>query len=110
MSDAKEEPKLETYPASCHCGLIRFSVTLGPGLDEVEVMDCNCSICRRLGYLLVCTLHLLSHVPERRMLRQGQIRRSPELSGKEIPGRNAAFTGSTPRRRIISFARSVVQV
>jgi hypothetical protein len=32
----------------CHCGAVRFSVRAGP---DLEVMDCNCSICRRSGYL-----------------------------------------------------------
>jgi hypothetical protein len=31
--------------ASCHCGAVRLSVTAAP----VEVTECNCSICRRLG-------------------------------------------------------------
>jgi len=32
----------------CHCGAVRFSVRAGP---DLEVMDCNCSMCRRSGYL-----------------------------------------------------------
>ncbi|KAK4198506.1 Mss4-like protein [Triangularia verruculosa] len=43
----------ETYPCSCHCGSIAFAVTLSPPLPEQSVMECNCSICRRAGYLLV---------------------------------------------------------
>lgn len=42
-----------TYEAGCHCGYIRFAVTLSPPLPEHRVMSCNCSICRRAGYLLV---------------------------------------------------------
>lgn len=47
----------QTYPCSCHCGSITFTVTLSPPLTEQTVMECNCSICRRVGYLLVCTSH-----------------------------------------------------
>ena len=32
----------------CHCGAVRFEV-LAP--DEIEVKECNCSICRMTGYL-----------------------------------------------------------
>jgi ketosteroid isomerase-like protein len=32
---------------SCHCGRVRFAVTG----DLTEVTECNCSICRRKGYL-----------------------------------------------------------
>jgi hypothetical protein len=32
----------------CHCGAVRFEV-LAP--DEIEVQECNCSICRKAGYL-----------------------------------------------------------
>lgn len=48
-----EKPK-QTYPASCHCGYIKFSVTLSPPLPEYKPLQCNCSACRRFGYLLVC--------------------------------------------------------
>ncbi len=32
----------------CHCGAVRFAVEVSPGS---ELLDCNCSICRRTGYL-----------------------------------------------------------
>lgn len=38
----------------CHCGAVRFTVEVP---QEVELLDCNCSICRKSGYL-----HLI--VPE----------------------------------------------
>lgn len=39
---------MTTYQGSCHCGRIAFTVE-----GEVrEVVDCNCSICRRRGSLL----------------------------------------------------------
>ena len=31
----------------CHCGAVRFQVTLRGG----ELLDCNCSVCRRKGFL-----------------------------------------------------------
>ncbi|KAK0674526.1 Mss4-like protein [Cercophora samala] len=43
----------QTYACSCHCGSVTFDVTLSPPLAEQTVMECNCSICRRAGYLLV---------------------------------------------------------
>jgi hypothetical protein len=33
---------------SCHCGAVTFEVHTGP---EVELVDCNCSMCHRTGYL-----------------------------------------------------------
>lgn len=44
----------QTYSAGCHCGWISFSVTLSPPLPEYKPLECNCSACRRFGYLLVC--------------------------------------------------------
>jgi len=37
-----------THTWGCHCGAVRFEVTTPA---EVEVLECNCSICRKLGYL-----------------------------------------------------------
>ncbi len=36
------------YSGSCHCGAIQFDVEAP---DEVEVEDCNCSICSKAGFL-----------------------------------------------------------
>lgn len=33
---------------SCHCGAVTFEVRAS---DEVELVDCNCSMCARTGYL-----------------------------------------------------------
>ena len=33
---------------SCHCGAVTFEVRTGP---EIELVDCNCSMCHRTGYL-----------------------------------------------------------
>lgn len=43
-----------TYECGCHCGYIKFSVTLSPPLPEYQVLQCNCSACTRFGYLLIC--------------------------------------------------------
>ncbi|MGO9036751.1 MAG: GFA family protein [Steroidobacteraceae bacterium] len=37
-----------THAGGCHCGRVRFEV-LAPA--NLEVADCNCSICRMTGYL-----------------------------------------------------------
>ena len=44
MADAEMSWKT----GGCHCGAVRFEV-LAP--DAVEAKECNCSICRRTGYL-----------------------------------------------------------
>ncbi|KAK3899066.1 centromere protein V [Staphylotrichum tortipilum] len=49
----EEQQTSGTYEAGCHCGYIKFSVTLTPALPETKVMNCNCSACTRFGYLLV---------------------------------------------------------
>mgnify|MGYP005990108697 CR=1 FL=1 len=36
------------YNGSCHCGSVQFEVEAD---NEVEVEDCNCSICTKAGYL-----------------------------------------------------------
>ena len=45
------------YQGSCHCGAIRFEVEAPDDVD-VEVENCNCSICAMTGFL-----HLI--VPQR---------------------------------------------
>jgi hypothetical protein len=37
-----------THAGGCHCGRVRFEVTAP---SDLEVADCNCSICRKAGYL-----------------------------------------------------------
>jgi len=37
-----------TIRGSCHCGKVVYSLDVEPA----EAMECNCSICRRKGYLL----------------------------------------------------------
>jgi len=38
---------METYEGGCHCGAVRFRVTLRSN----RVVECNCSICRMKGLL-----------------------------------------------------------
>ncbi len=54
---------LRAYEGGCHCGAVRFRVMANPDQDQVE--DCNCSICRKKGFL-----HLIVP-PERFTLMQG---------------------------------------
>ena len=37
----------KTYDGGCHCGQVRFRVTT----DLAGVLDCNCSICTKKGFL-----------------------------------------------------------
>jgi hypothetical protein len=37
------------FQGSCHCGAVKFTVDAEM---PTEVMDCNCSICRRKGVLM----------------------------------------------------------
>ena len=49
------------HAGGCHCGRVRFEVS-APA--EITVADCNCSICRRSGYL-----HLIVPQSRFRLLR-----------------------------------------
>jgi hypothetical protein len=41
------DPGLTDYEGGCHCGAVRFRVTLVKGLRKV--LRCNCSMCRMRG-------------------------------------------------------------
>lgn len=47
-ADDAETPAKSWRAGGCHCGAVRFAVLTA---DDVEVDDCNCSICRKSGYL-----------------------------------------------------------
>lgn len=47
--ESNVETQLNTYLGGCHCGAIRFQVQVNP--SQVEVEDCNCSICQKKGFL-----------------------------------------------------------
>ncbi len=44
----KKEKPLGKHRGHCHCGAVLFEIETP---DEVELIDCNCSICRMTGYL-----------------------------------------------------------
>ena len=50
-----------THRGGCHCGAVRFEVR-SPA--AIEVMDCNCSICSKAGFL-----HLIVPAAQFRLLR-----------------------------------------
>jgi hypothetical protein len=53
---------LTTFTGGCHCGAVRYRVLV----EKLEVIDCNCSICQKKGFI-----HLI--VPaDRFTLLQGQ--------------------------------------
>ncbi|RDV26718.1 GFA family protein [Alteromonas aestuariivivens] len=55
--------ELNWYKGSCHCGKVTFEVECE---EQIEVDECNCSICNKSGYL-----HLI--VPKRQFaLKSGE--------------------------------------
>ena len=40
---------MKSYEGGCHCGRVRFRVTAD--LDAATIERCNCSICRKKGFL-----------------------------------------------------------
>jgi hypothetical protein len=44
-----------TYTGNCHCNNVKYTVTQSPPLNDpsCEVIECNCSICSRNGYLFI---------------------------------------------------------
>ena len=52
-----------THSGGCHCGRVRFEVD-APA--RIEAVDCNCSMCRRFGYL-----HLIVPAADFRLLSGG---------------------------------------
>ena len=45
MTQTNKQPVI--YQGGCHCGAVRFQVVV----DKHKVDDCNCSICRKKGFL-----------------------------------------------------------
>ena len=43
-----DKPMLQTYQGSCHCGRVTFELQAAA---LTQVIDCNCSLCRRRGAL-----------------------------------------------------------
>ena len=44
----RAKPAKSWKKGSCHCGIVRFEVRTGA---EIELVDCNCSMCSKTGYL-----------------------------------------------------------
>lgn len=42
-----KEKEFVNYLGGCHCGSVRFQVSV----DKPEAIECNCSICRKKGFL-----------------------------------------------------------
>jgi len=42
------QPVMQWHRGGCHCGAVAFEVQ---SPDEVELIDCNCSMCAKTGYL-----------------------------------------------------------
>jgi hypothetical protein len=63
--DRTQEPaeRLLVHRGGCHCGAVRFEVD-APA--DVEVHDCNCSLCSKTGYL-----HLIVPASRFRLLSGG---------------------------------------
>ncbi len=40
--------RMTIHRGGCHCGRVRFEFDAP---DSVEVLECNCSMCQKLGYL-----------------------------------------------------------
>lgn len=53
--------QLTIHKGGCHCGRIRFEVEAP---EDLEVSECNCSICRMTGFL-----HLIVRASDFRLLR-----------------------------------------
>ena len=54
-------PAMQWHRGGCHCGAVAFEVATP---DEVELIDCNCSMCAKTGYL-----HLIVPKSRFRLLR-----------------------------------------
>ncbi len=54
-----------THHGGCHCGQVRFEVD-APA--QIEVSDCNCSMCNKTGYL-----HLIVDKAAFRLIKGGEV-------------------------------------
>jgi hypothetical protein len=81
-------PETRTYTGGCHCGNVRYAVTMELG----EVLKCNCSICSKTGSLLAAVSPPLFEL----------LAGSDRLSDYQFAGR----TSTTCSARIAGSARS----
>lgn len=63
---------LRAHRGGCHCGRVRFEVQAPAHLD---VLDCNCSMCRKVGYL-----HLIVPKSQFRLLLGAEVLTSYEFN------------------------------
>ena len=57
---------MHTCSGGCHCGRVRFEIEIP---EKIDVHRCNCSICRKSGYLhLIVTADLFSLLKGRNSL------------------------------------------
>jgi hypothetical protein len=68
----KKKAALVTHKGGCHCGAVMFEVDTPAA---VELVDCNCSICHRTGYL-----HLIVAKKNFRLLRGDKVLTSYEFN------------------------------
>lgn len=52
--EEKTEDDLVTYYGNCHCGKIRYALR-SKNLDDLEVMQCNCSMCGKVSSCFLCS-------------------------------------------------------
>jgi len=48
MAAMKKKSRITWHKGGCHCGAVAFEVEAA---DAVELVDCNCSMCAKTGYL-----------------------------------------------------------
>src|ERR1043165_3494387 len=56
---------MQWHRGGCHCGAVAFEVATP---DEIELVDCNCSMCAKTGYL-----HLIVPKSRFKLLRGGEL-------------------------------------
>ena len=62
---------LVTHTGGCHCGRVRFEVDAPASL---AVVDCNCSVCSKTGYLHLPRAHPDGYSVNARCLDEGTVR------------------------------------
>ena len=50
MTNSNQADNVRWLGGGCHCGTLRFEIAV-PREGEIEVLDCNCSICTKKGIL-----------------------------------------------------------
>lgn len=54
VAETAAETAVAAIEGGCHCGAVRFSCRVP---ERVEVLDCNCSICAKTGFLHLIVPH-----------------------------------------------------